>query len=67
MPVDEILGDVDSSTAVNTLDARLALKLASGQVTPSEVQLLIGDIDEDGEFSTEDARSILCIAAGVDY
>ncbi len=67
MPVDEILGDVDSSTAVNTLDARLALKLASGQITPSELQLLIGDIDEDGEFSTEDARSILCIAAGVDY
>ena len=67
MPVDEILGDVDSSTAVNTLDARLALKLASGQLSATETQLLIGDIDEDGEFSTEDARSILCIAAGVAY
>lgn len=67
MPIDEVLGDVDSSTAVNTLDARLALKLASGQVSATEAQLLIGDIDEDGEFSTEDARSILCIAAGVAY
>ncbi len=67
MPVDEVLGDVDTSGAVNTLDARVALKLASGQITASEAQLLIGDIDEDGEFSTADARSILCIAAGVDY
>ncbi len=67
MPADEVLGDVNTSGAVDTLDARLALKLASGQVSASETQLLIGDIDEDGEFSTEDARSILCIAADVPY
>lgn len=67
MPADEVFGDVNTSGAVDTLDARLALKLASGQATATEKQLLLGDIDEDGEFSTEDARSILCIAADVDY
>ncbi|MBR0535361.1 MAG: hypothetical protein IIX14_03175 [Clostridia bacterium] len=62
---DEVLGDLDSTGAVNTIDARVALKLASGQLQPSDLQYLVGDIDEDGEFSTEDARSVLSIAAGL--
>ena len=62
-----IMGDLDGSGAVNTLDARIALKLASGQLIPTDEQLLFGDIDEDGEITTVDARCILCIAAGVPY
>ena len=62
-----IMGDLEGSGAVNTLDARIALKLASGQLIPTDEQLLFGDIDEDGEITTVDARCILCIAAGVPY
>ena len=65
--VDGLLGDVDGSGAVNTLDARLALKIASGQTTATETQILYGDIDDDGEITTADARYILHIAAGVAF
>ena len=65
--LDGIMGDLDNSGAVNTLDARIALKIAAGQIVPTEEQLFFGDIDEDGEISTVDARCILCIAAGVPY
>ena len=65
MEIDEVLGDLNNSSAVNTVDARIALKLASGQATPTDAQLIIGDIDEDGKFTTEDARAILCFAAGL--
>ncbi len=62
-----IMGDLDGSGAVNTLDARIALKIAAGQIVPTEEQLLFGDFDEDGEITTVDARCILCVAAGVPY
>ena len=65
--VDGLLGDVDGSGAVNTLDARLALKIASGQKTATETQILYGDIDDDGKITTADARYILHIAAGVAF
>ena len=65
MPYDEILGDVDGSGSVNTLDARLALKIAAGQVRATEAQMLLGDIDEDGQIATTDAADILKIAAGI--
>ena len=65
--IEGVLGDLDDSGAVNTLDARIALKIAAGQIVPTEEQLFLGDIDEDGEISTVDARCILCIAAGVPY
>ena len=65
--IDGVLGDLDDSGAVNTLDARIALKIAAGQIVPTEEQLFLGDIDEDGEISTVDARCILCMAAGVPY
>ncbi len=64
----DLLGDVDFSGAVNVYnDARLALRFASSQKTPTDDQILIGDIDENGEFSTDDVRSIMKIAAGIDY
>lgn len=62
---DEVLGDLDTSGAVNTLDARIALKLASGQLSATDADYLLGDIDEDGEFTVEDARSVLCITAEI--
>lgn len=65
--VDGLLGDVDGSGAVNTLDAKLALKLASGQVKVKEKHLTYGDIDDDGEITTADVRLILHIAAELPY
>ena len=65
--VDSVIGDVDKSGVVTTLDARLALKLAAGQKEPTEEQLALGDIDEDGKITTTDAKDILSIAAGIDF
>lgn len=65
MPADGVLGDVDGSGAVDTKDARLALKIAAGQKKAKEAQLLLGDIDEDGEISTSDVSDILKLAAGI--
>ena len=62
---DDIMGDLDYSGKVRTNDALIALKMASGQLSPTDADYLIGDIDEDGEFSVEDARSVLCIAAEI--
>lgn len=65
--VDGIIGDLDNSGAITTVDARLALKLAAGQKKPSEDQLVLGDIDEDGDITTTDAKDILAMAAGIDF
>ena len=65
--LDGLLGDVDNSGAVNTLDAKLALKIASGQVKATEYHLEVGDIDEDGEITTVDVRYILHIAGEIPY
>ena len=67
MPYDEVLGDLDGSGSVNTIDARLALKIAAGQVKATEAQMLLGDIDENGTIATTDAADILKIAAGIMY
>ncbi len=65
MPMDGVLGDVDRSGAVDTRDARLALRIAAGQIKAKEAQLLLGDIDENGEISTSDVSDILKLAAGI--
>ncbi len=65
--VDGIIGDLDASGAITTVDARVALKLAAGQTKPTEDQLVLGDIDEDGNITTTDAKDILSMAAGIDF
>ncbi len=65
--IDGLLGDVDNSGAVNTVDAKLALKIAAGQVKATDYQLEVGDIDEDGEITTVDVRYILHIAGEIPY
>lgn len=62
-----IIGDLDDSGAVTTVDARLALKIAAGQVKGTDDQLILGDIDEDGDITTADAKDILAMAAGIDF
>jgi len=65
--VDGMIGDLDGSGAITTVDARLALKLAAGQKKPTDDQLVFGDIDEDGKITTTDAKDILAMAAGIDF
>lgn len=65
--VDGLLGDLDGSGAVNTVDARIALKIASGLMEATDDQILYGDIDDDGEITTADARYVLHIAAEVAF
>ena len=65
--IDGLLGDVDNSGAVNTVDAKLALKIAAGQVKATDYQLEVGDIDEDGEITTVDVKYILYIAGEIPY
>ncbi len=60
-----MIGDLDKSGAVTTVDARIALKIASGQVKATEDQLILGDIDEDEKITTADAKEILYMATGI--
>ncbi len=64
---DEIMGDVDGSGFITTVDARKALRIAAGiDKMPEDEQQFIIDVNEDGEINTEDARYILCMACGID-
>ncbi len=60
-----VIGDLDYTGVVTTLDAIEALRISSSQVIPTEEQLVLADLDEDGTISAEDARQILLIAIGV--
>ena len=64
-PSEGIRGDLDGSGAVTTVDARIALKIASEILKADEEQLFLGDIDEDGEITVDDARMILRLAIGL--
>ncbi|MBQ6165701.1 MAG: dockerin type I repeat-containing protein [Clostridia bacterium] len=58
-----LLGDADMNGAVNSVDARLALR-ASAQVQElDEAQELRADYDENGKTTSSDARCILRIGA----
>ena len=65
--MDGLLGDVDNNGLVNTVDAKLALKIAAGQVEATDYHYEVGDIDEDGEITTVDVRYILHIAGEIPY
>ena len=61
-----MIGDLDDSGAISTIDARLALKVAAGQKKIDDDHFIMADIDEDGEITTTDAKDILAMAAGID-
>ncbi len=62
---DEMKGDLNGSGDTETLDARIALKIASGQMKATESQLALGDTDGDGEITLADVKGILSIATGI--
>ncbi|MGN1315801.1 MAG: dockerin type I repeat-containing protein [Acutalibacteraceae bacterium] len=63
---DTVYGDIDGNGKVDTEDARLALKLASGVVLlEDEAQLKRADVNFDGVVTVFDARQILRGVAGL--
>ena len=62
-----MIGDLDDSGVVTTMDARFALKVAAGQKKVDDDHFIMADIDEDGEITTTDAKDILAMAAGIDF
>ena len=54
-----ILGDVDGNGMVNEADADLALKMASGRLTPNQLQINAGDVNGNGSIGAADASMIL--------
>ena len=60
-----LLGDMDLSGKVDTNDARLILRLASGLEAPNADYLVYGDMNSDGVVSVEDAVLALRQAVSV--
>ena len=59
-----LLGDINLNGKVETTDARLILRLASGLSETTEEQLVYGDMNSDGVISVEDA--ILALKKAID-
>ena len=62
-----IIGDIDDSGVITTVDARFALKVAAGQKKVDDDHFIMADIDEDGDITTSDAKDILAMAIGIDF
>lgn len=62
---DVIYGDINSNGKIDTEDARVALKAASGLFALTDEQILKADINHDGAITVFDARQILRAAAGL--
>ena len=61
------LGDMDQNGAVESADARLALRAAVGLESPaSDAAVLAGDVDNNGSINAEDARLILRLAVALE-
>lgn len=59
-------GDIDGDNAVTTLDARKALRLASGMdIGATDEMMLMGDLNQNGYFDLEDTNIILERASGI--
>ena len=59
-------GDIDNSGSVTTVDARKALRIASGMdLTVTEDMLFLADLNQNGYIDLEDADIILQRAAGI--
>lgn len=59
-----VKGDLDGDGKVTTVDARLILKIAAGQIAPTQTQKTLGDMNSDGIISVSDARDALYEAIG---
>ena len=62
---DYILGDINGDEVVYGDDALLALKIAVGELIPTELQKLAGDLNGDRKIDSADAVMILRKAVGL--
>ena len=58
-------GDPNQNGSITTADARLVLRYAIGDETPSGLQAIVSDVDGGG-ISTGDSRLILRYAVGLE-
>lgn len=56
-------GDLNGDGVVNAADAAIALRIASGSLTPTAQQIRAGDVNGDGVINAADATMILYYAA----
>lgn len=61
-----LAGDLDGDGTVTTVDSRIVLKIAAGQIAPTSTQLKLADMDGDGIISVSDARLTLLAAIDAD-
>ncbi|OGW15433.1 MAG: hypothetical protein A3G93_13350 [Nitrospinae bacterium RIFCSPLOWO2_12_FULL_45_22] len=59
-------GDLNGDGSVDSADALIAMKIATGEIEPSKEQKQAGDIDGNGKINTADAILILRMAVGLD-
>ncbi|MBR4286655.1 MAG: SH3 domain-containing protein [Clostridia bacterium] len=59
-----VKGDLDGDGRVTTVDARIILKIAAGQIAPTASQKTLADINGDGAITVSDVRDALYEAIG---
>jgi len=62
---DYILGDITGDGVVDSGDALLALRIAIGELIPTELQKLAGDLNGDRKIDSADVVMILRKAVGL--
>lgn len=60
-----ILGDVDGNGSVNSGDALIAQQIATGERTPTPLELQAGDVNVDGVIDSADVTLILRLSVGL--
>ncbi len=59
-----ILGDLNGSGRVESVDATICLDIAAKKVEPSEIQKIVGDVSGDSYIRSNDCSLIISMAAG---
>lgn len=59
-----VKGDLDGDGRITTVDARIILKIAAGQIAPTASQKTLADINGDGAITVSDVRDALYEAIG---
>lgn len=59
-----VIGDINGDGAVSAMDINLAKRFLSGNVTPTNEQLLAADANGDGVFNGTDSNILMRIVAG---
>ena len=61
-----VKGDMNGDGKLLISDARVVLKIAAGQKTPTVSQKTTADMDGDGKITVKDAQAVLKLCADLD-